>query len=160
MTITYTFPSDFKIPQLRGITCTGGTFCNAQGRWMDGDNAVSFAAPIVDGKKIIALIAGKPELESLFAEYKMQIEAKKQAEAEYKKTPCGQRDELVAAELNTYSPDNFPGSSAWRRNHACINDLEAFDAAHPELVAELASDREAKAKTDYAALSDFVKSGS
>ena len=160
MAITYTFPGDFKVPELRGITFTGGEFCNAQNRWMDGENAVRFAAPIINGKAIVALIAGKPELEALFAERRAAKEAKKQAAAEYAKTPRGQRDALTEAEYNSYNPDAQPGSAARKKYYACVAALESFDADHPELVADLAAERTAKAKADYNALSDFVKSGS
>ena len=64
------------------------------------------------------------------------------------------------AEYNAYSPDHFPGSAKWNRWNQAVKALEAFDAAHPELVAELKSEAEADRKAKYDALSDFVKNGS
>ena len=68
MSITYTFATDCKIPQLRGITATGGEFCRADGKIGPYD-AVQFSAPKVAGKSIMAMIAGKPELESALAKH-------------------------------------------------------------------------------------------
>ena len=48
----------------------------------------------------------------------------------------------------------------WNRWNQAVKALEAFDAAHPELVAELKSEAEADRKAKYDALSDFVKNGS
>ena len=164
MSITYTFPEDFRVAALRGVTATGGEFCNAQGRWQEADNAVRFAAPKIDGKNIVALCAGKPELETMLAAHlpeKSEAAAKKAAdEAAFSATPRGQRKALVIAEYNAYSPDHFPGSAKWNRWNQAVKALEAFDAAHPELVAELKSEAEADRKAKYDALSDFVKNGS
>lgn len=60
--LTYTFPADCPIPQLRGITVTGGQFCRIDGQWNKEPDAVRFNERI-DGKAIVARIAGKPELE-------------------------------------------------------------------------------------------------
>ena len=68
MSITYTFAIDCKTPQLRGITATGGEFCRADGKIGPYD-AVQFSAPKVAGKSIMAMIAGKPELESALAKH-------------------------------------------------------------------------------------------
>lgn len=164
MSINYTFPEDFKIAALRGVTATGGEFCNAQGRWMEPDNAVRFAAPKIDGKNIVALCAGKPELETLLAAHlaeKAEAAAKKAAdETSFAATPRGQRKALAIAEYNLYSPDHFPGSEKWNRWNQAVKALEAFDAAHPELVAELKAEAEAGRNAKYDALSDFVKNGS
>lgn len=61
--ITYTFPQDCPIPQLRGLTVTGGKFCRIDGAWQKEPDAVRFAERI-EGKAVVARIAGKPELEA------------------------------------------------------------------------------------------------
>ena len=72
--ITYTFSTDCKIAQLRGMTVTGGEFCRADGKWQHEPDAVRFAERI-DGKILIVLIAGKPELEAALAAHKRQKQA-------------------------------------------------------------------------------------
>ena len=66
MKITYTFPSDCKILQLRGVTVTGGEFRALSGKYGDPIDSVRFD-DVIDGKRISAIIAGKPELEALLA---------------------------------------------------------------------------------------------
>jgi len=61
-----------------------------------------------------------------------------------------QRRELVEVERATYSADNFPGSAAWNENKAALAALRAFDACHPEIVAELRSAREAREREERA----------
>jgi len=164
MNITYTFPADFKHPKLAGVTCTGGKFVNSQGRWREAVDAVAFSAPVIDGKGIAVMVAGRPGLEALLAEH-IAAEAekaaqKKAADEAYAKTPRGQRAALVTAEYNTYNPEAFPGSAEWRKNAAARDALDTFDAAHPELVAELEAEAKAAKQARYDALSDFVKNGS
>jgi len=67
--LTYTFATDCPIPQLRGITVTGGQFCRIDGAWRKEPDAVRFAERI-DGKAIVARIAGKPELEAALMAHK------------------------------------------------------------------------------------------
>jgi len=58
-----------------------------------------------------------------------------------------ERRELVAAERDTYSPEYFPGSAAWKRNRVAQWALKAFDAEHPEVLAGIkAAQAAAKAK--------------
>ena len=61
-----------------------------------------------------------------------------------------ERDALVQAESNSYSPDAFPGSRQWMINNQASKALAAFDAAHPEISAELQakSDAERKASSE------------
>ena len=164
MGITYTFPSDFKVAALRGITATGGELCNSRGRWMEQEDAVRFVAPKLDGKTLVVLCAGKPALETILAAHlaeKVETAARKAAaESAHAATPRGQREALVTAEYNRYSPDHFPGSAKWNAWNRAVKDLEAFDAAHPDLVAELAAEKAARRQAEYDSLSDFVKHGS
>ena len=75
MSITYTFPADCPIPQLRGITCTGGKFA----RHMIDRKAVDVCCfDPVNGKSVMARVFGKPELEAAFA---AQLAAEAQAKA-------------------------------------------------------------------------------
>ena len=67
--LTYTFATDCPVPQLRGITATGGTFCRIDGAWQKEPDAVRFRERI-DGKAIVARIAGKPELEAALIAHK------------------------------------------------------------------------------------------
>ena len=67
--ITYTFPTDCPIAQLRGVTVTGGEFCRIDGKWQQEPDAVRFAERI-EGKAVVARIAGKPELEAALAVHK------------------------------------------------------------------------------------------
>ena len=60
------------------------------------------------------------------------------------------REELRLAEYNSYDPDNFPGSRGWRANQAARKALADYDAAHPELVAEIAARKDAKAAAEKA----------
>lgn len=76
MNITYTFPADCKVPQLRGVTATGGVFCVASGKWREPLDAVKFATKI-NGNGVIAMVAGKPELEALLADHLARIAAEK-----------------------------------------------------------------------------------
>lgn len=74
--ITYTFANDSKIPEiLRGVTCTGGVFCAKSGKWQDQIDAVKFDT-IIDNRRIVAMIAGKPELERLLAQHLAAVAAK------------------------------------------------------------------------------------
>ena len=47
-----------------------------------------------------------------------------------------QRDELAMAMANT-DPDAFPGSKAYSAASKAIKALAAFDAEHPEVIAEI-----------------------
>jgi len=161
--ITYKFPEDFKIEKLRGITATGGKFCRHDGKWQERDNAVRFDLEI-DGKRLVALCAGKPELEKLLAEHLAKQDAQKAEEERLKKefdaTPRGIYAKLKENDLNTYSPDYFPGSSGWKKNKEARDKLEAFEQANPELMEEIRIEQEQRDAARYNALSDFVKNGS
>ncbi len=76
--INYTFPADCKVPQLRGVTATGGVFCVASGKWRQPIDAVKFTTEI-DGKGIIAMISGKPELEAALTAHLARIADEKAA---------------------------------------------------------------------------------
>jgi len=71
-----------------------------------------------------------------------------------------QRAELAKAEYNSYDPGNYPGSKGWMKNKQARLALEAFDIAHPEILAANQAARGAKQAADYEALSDFAKGGS
>ena len=71
-----------------------------------------------------------------------------------------ERSELARAEYNSYDEDAFPGSARWMKNRRDSDALAAFDAAHPEIIAELETERKAAQQARYDGLSDFVKSGS
>lgn len=73
--ITYTFPADSPVPQLRGVTVSGGVFCVASGKWQNPIDAVRFATE-VDGRPVMAMIAGKPELEKALADHLAAAAAK------------------------------------------------------------------------------------
>ena len=55
------------------------------------------------------------------------------------------RTNLAEIAYDLYSPENFPGSTAWRKCNVAEKALEAFDAAHPEIIAEIKAARQAKA---------------
>ena len=69
--ITYTFQRDCKVAALAGKTFTGGEFCRTDGKWQGEPDAVRFAEK-VDGKTVMARIAGKPELEAALAASKAE----------------------------------------------------------------------------------------
>ena len=48
-----------------------------------------------------------------------------------------QRKELAKVAYNTYNPDAFPGSKAWRINNEAEVNLRNFDLSHPEVKAEI-----------------------
>lgn len=66
--ITYKFADDCPIPELRGLTATGGKFTRVDGQYGKTPDAVKFTTTI-NGKGIVAKIAGKPELEAALAEH-------------------------------------------------------------------------------------------
>lgn len=118
--ITYTFPADCPIPELRGVTATGGTFCRLDGKWDGEPDAVRFETRI-KGNGVVARIAGKPELEAALAAHN----AAKQAKA----------DRLAAI--------HWPEYQAVQRRAA--NAAHAYERAseHGYPVAEAAADRRA-----------------
>lgn len=67
--ITYTFSVYCPIAVLAGKTFTGGVFARADNKWQGEPDAVRFAESI-DGKAVMARIAGKPELEAALAAHK------------------------------------------------------------------------------------------
>lgn len=71
MSITYTFPASCPVLALRGVTVTGGVFDTqlVERKLVD---VVKFATK-VDGKAVIARVAGKPELEAALAAHKADI---------------------------------------------------------------------------------------
>ncbi len=77
MNITYTFPLDFSITELRGKTFTGGKFCRVDGGWGGEPDVVNFGDQEIGGKTVVlkAKIEGKPELEAMLAAYKEEKES-------------------------------------------------------------------------------------
>jgi len=59
-----------------------------------------------------------------------------------------QREALRSAEYNLYSDEHFPGSKAWQKWQEALTALNEFDAAHPEIKAEIEAeqDREREAR--------------
>ncbi len=59
-----------------------------------------------------------------------------------------QRKELAEAVYNSYSPEDFPGSKAWRITQSHQKQLNEFDTAHPEIIAQQTTEMNARnAKT-------------
>lgn len=160
--VNYTFPADFPIKAVAGRSFTGGTLVrypvNKKIELM-----ILFPA-LIEGKPLYVRIAGKPELEALLAAHEkaehQRAEEAARAQAEYEKTPYGLRAKLAREERNTYSPNYFPGTRAWHKNHDAVIALREFDAAHPEIAAEIDAAWRAREAAKYDALSDFVKMGS
>jgi hypothetical protein len=69
------------------------------------------------------------------------------------------RRTLATTEYNLYDPEHFPGSRGWLAHDRAVRALQAFDAAHPEIVAALEVARAAADHARYEALSDFAKGG-
>lgn len=63
--ITYTFTADCAAVELRSVTVKGGEFVRRDGKAGTPD-CVKFATT-VNGRKVVAIIAGKPELEAALA---------------------------------------------------------------------------------------------
>jgi hypothetical protein len=160
--ITYTFPADHQIPALRGLIATDGKWATLlhQGKRVD---AVAFANRI-NGQPLVAIVAGKPELEALLATHRAEEAARKAAQQQaaeaHANTLEGQREALARAEYNSYDPDAFPGSAKWNANKRAADALAAFDEAHTEIKAAVDAARKATEQARYAALSDFAKMGS
>ncbi len=77
MTITYTFPADAAIAELRGVTCTGGRFT----RQVRDGVAIDVCAfeTRVGGKQVMARVAGRPELEAALAQERAAVKAAEDA---------------------------------------------------------------------------------
>lgn len=58
------------------------------------------------------------------------------------------RENLVVAVYNTYDPDNFPGSRAWRANVVAQQSLDNFDADHPEVLTAIEAEQAAERKAE------------
>lgn len=160
--ITYTFSATCPVPEIAGKTFYGGKLTRRLVNRRSVD-VIEFAGTGC-GKNVMVMVAGKPELEAQVAEIK-KAQAERdadllRAQAAYEQTPRGAREKLATEEYNTYSANHYPGSKAWFRNSEAAKALREFDSAHPELIAELTAERNAKAKADYDALSDFAKAGS
>ena len=56
-----------------------------------------------------------------------------------------ERQEIADRERNLYSPEYFPGSAGWNKHNTALKALAAFDAEHPEIIAEIEAQRAAKA---------------
>jgi hypothetical protein len=65
------------------------------------------------------------------------------------------RDERIMLEcMIDYNPSDFPGSKRWKATEAARAKLAAWDAAHPEVLAEIEAERIAKAAARDAANKD------
>ena len=73
MGITYTFAPDIAIPQLRGVTVSGGVFVRnlVAGKLVD---QVAFAT-LIDGRRVTANVVGKPELEAALVAHTTAVKA-------------------------------------------------------------------------------------
>lgn len=119
--ITYTFPIDFPVAELRGVTATGGVPSSHKGQ-------PSVVFQDVNGQMVVCIVAGKPGLAEAVAAYR---EAEAEAAADYAASLKGKREALAIEVYNTYSPDDFPGSKRWLAHKRATDALAAFDAAHP-----------------------------
>lgn len=163
--ISYTFPKDFPIAEMQGRTVEGGIFARTTGKFSDPLDAVRFPLEkSKSGQVIVARVAGKPELEAALKDHlESEAEAKAKAKADkeaFAKTPRGMYAKLKEAEYNAYDPDNFPGSAKWKYHKQLADKVSEFEAANPELMAELKAEKAAKESKRYNELSDFVKNGS
>ena len=70
------------------------------------------------------------------------------------------RASLAQAVSRAYSPSSFPGSRAWLICNKAEKALDAFDAANPEVLAEMKAAKKAADEARWAGQSDFVKNGS
>ncbi len=57
-----------------------------------------------------------------------------------------EREKLAMNVSLAYSPDDFPGSKGWLECQKLQKELDAFDAAHPEIIAQIKADQDAKNK--------------
>lgn len=154
MSITYTFPSDCPIQQLRGVTATGGVLCRLDGRWMDGDpDAVRFDIR-VDGKAVVARIAGKPELEAELAAHLAAKEAKAQTLAAigWPAYQAVQRRAANAAHAYERASEyGYPAAEA-EADRKAYADLEAARVQYPQAALYARAE-------NYSMASHDVKSG-
>ena len=70
------------------------------------------------------------------------------------------RAALAQAVSRAYSPSSFPGSRAWMICNRAEKALDAFDAANPDVIAEMKAAKKAADEARWAAQSDFAKNGS
>jgi hypothetical protein len=130
--ITYTFPTDCPIPQLRGVTVTGGQFCRLDGQRLAEPDAVRFAT-LVDGNAVTARIAGKPELETLLADHLAAKAAKanRLAELGWDEYKQAQRAAVNArAAYDRASEYGYPAREA-KAMHQADEALKVVAAQHP-----------------------------
>ena len=67
------------------------------------------------------------------------------------------RDERCMIEcMIDYSPSDFPGSKRWKATQAARATLAAWDAAHPEIVAEIEAEKAAKLAARNAAINPWT----
>lgn len=119
MNITYTFPLDCPIADLRGVTVSGGKIGNhlIAGKLVE---VVSFETK-VNGKPVAAKVAGKPELEAAVAAVKADAaKAKANARAELEAAVPGLiayeqasiRYSRAAAAYDSASEHGYPAKEA------------------------------------------------
>ena len=151
--ITYTFQRDCKVAALAGKTFTGGEFCRTDGKWQGEPDAVRFAEK-VDGKTVMARIAGKPELEAALAASKAEkaAVANRLAAIGWPQYKVAQRAAYNArAAYDRASERGYPAreAAAMRAAH------EALDAARAQYpLAETYANAES-----YSLASNYVKAG-
>ena len=75
-TITYTFPSDFRVAELRGKTFTGGNLGRSDGKWQKEPDVVDFGEQRIGNKNVVlkVQIADRPEFEAILAVHKAEKE--------------------------------------------------------------------------------------
>jgi hypothetical protein len=61
-----------------------------------------------------------------------------------------QHDALMAADRAAYSASAFPGTPRWWASVRAHDAVTAFEAAHPEMVAEIKAEQAAKRAAEHA----------
>ena len=93
----------------------------------------------------IVIKKGQPEALVIIDDQAGYEAAIKAAEKAKQESPEGQRAALAAAVENSYSPDNYPGSSAWAKSQKAQQALDKFDAEYPEVLAAIKAEKAEKA---------------
>lgn len=142
MNITYTFPDDCPLPQLRGVTFTGGRMTKTK---IDGEliDAIVFDAPLIDGRTITARLDNKPDLQAIVASAKEAADiaaAAKQAAIEESVPGLASYEAAMSAYSNALadyeraSQYGYPAKEAAAAESA-DNALQAVHVQYPATVA-------------------------
>lgn len=142
MNITYTFPTDCPVPQLRGVTFIGGqlTKTKIDDKWVD---AVVFQGPLIDGRTVTARLDNKPDLQAIVAYAKEAADiaaAAKQAAIEASVPGLAAYEAAMRAYSNALadyeraSQYGYPAKEA-AASEAADNALQAVHAQYPATVA-------------------------